>query len=139
MSRGSEGTKYILSVYFYVSKHTNYLIWTGKWNWELGFEVHYLPSSASNHRCLMYSVVQKNPCMFEFSASLPPTNLGLPMHSPSALTRHMSLNLAKFFFTRPCKLGREMESREDLDKYYIRKEAPTSESARSVCTQRKTS
>ena len=91
-------------VYFYVSKHTNYLIWTGKWNWELGFEVHYLPSSASNHRCSMYSVVQKNPCMFEFPASLPPTNLGLPLHIRSAVMEHVSLNLARFF-TRPCRIA----------------------------------
>ena len=41
--------------------------------------------------------------MFEFAAFLPPTNLGLPMHSPSALTEHVSLNLARFFFARPCK------------------------------------
>ena len=41
--------------------------------------------------------MQKNSCMFEFPAFLPPTNLGLPMHSPSALTEHVSLNLARFF------------------------------------------
>ena len=40
--------------------------------------------------------------MFEFSAFLPPTNLGLPMHSPSALTEHVSLNFTRFFFARPC-------------------------------------
>ena len=51
---------------------------------------------------VLYSVVQKNSCMFEFPAFLPPTNLGLPMHSPSALTEHASLNLARFFFARPC-------------------------------------
>ena len=39
-----------------------------------------------------YSVVQNNSCMFEFPAFLPTTNLGLPMHSPSALTEHVSLN-----------------------------------------------
>ena len=44
-----------------------------------------------------YSVVQKNSCMFEFAAFLPPTDLGLPMHSPSALTENVSLNLARFF------------------------------------------
>ena len=48
-----------------------------------------------------YSVVQKNSCMFEFPAFLPPTNLGLPMHSPSALTEHVSLNLARFFLLDP--------------------------------------
>ena len=42
----------------------------------------------------MYSVAQKNSCMVEFPAFLPPTNIGLPMHSQSALTEHVSLNLA---------------------------------------------
>ena len=50
---------------------------------------------------IIYSVVQKNSCMFEFPASLQPTNLGLPMHSPSALTEHVSLNLARFFLLNP--------------------------------------
>ena len=50
----------------------------------------------------IYSVVQKNSCMFEFPAFVPPANLGLPMHSPPALTEHASLNLARFFFARPC-------------------------------------
>ena len=39
----------------------------------------------------------KNSCMFEFPAFLPPTNLGLPMHSPSVLTENMLLNLASYF------------------------------------------
>ena len=39
--------------------------------------------------------------MFEFPAFLPPTNLALPMHSPSALTEHVSLNLARFFLLDP--------------------------------------
>ena len=43
----------------------------------------------------VYSLVQNNSCMLEFPAFLPPTNLGLPMHSPSALTEHVSLNLAR--------------------------------------------
>ena len=51
--------------------------------------------------CLLYSMVQKISCMFEFPAFLPPTNLGLPMHSPSALTEHVSLNLARFFLLNP--------------------------------------
>ena len=42
----------------------------------------------------LYSVVKKNSSMFEFAAFLLPTNLGQPMHSPSALTEHVSLNLA---------------------------------------------
>ena len=33
-----------------------------------------------------YSVVQKKSCIFEFPAFLPPTSLGLTMHSTSALT-----------------------------------------------------
>ena len=45
----------------------------------------------------LYSVVQKNSCMFKFPAFLPPTNLGLPMHSPRALAEPVSLNLARFF------------------------------------------
>ena len=36
----------------------------------------------------------KNSSMLEFAAFLLPTNLGQPMHSPSALTEHVSLNLA---------------------------------------------
>ena len=48
-----------------------------------------------------YSMVYKNCCMFEFPAFLPPTNLGLPMHSPSALKEHVSLNLACFFLLNP--------------------------------------
>ena len=44
-----------------------------------------------------YSVVQKNSSMFEFAAFLLPTNLGQLMHSPSALTEHVSLDLAWFF------------------------------------------
>ena len=37
-----------------------------------------------------------------FPAFLPPTNLGLPMHSSSSLMEHVSLNLATFYFARPC-------------------------------------
>ena len=48
-------------------------------------------------------MVQKNPCMFEFPAFLLPTNLGLPMHSPLALMEHVSLNLARILFARPCR------------------------------------
>ena len=48
-----------------------------------------------------YSLVQKNSSMFELPAFLPPPNLGLPMHSPSALTEHVSLNLARFFLLDP--------------------------------------
>ena len=44
-----------------------------------------------------YSRVQKNSSVLEFPAFLPPTNLGLPKHSPSALTGHVSLNLAFSF------------------------------------------
>ena len=45
----------------------------------------------------------KNSCMFEIPAFLPPSNLGLPMHSPLALTEHVSLNLKQDFFARSCK------------------------------------
>ena len=45
----------------------------------------------------------KNSCMFEIPAFLPPTNLGLLMHSPLALMEHVSLNLARLFFARPCR------------------------------------
>ena len=34
--------------------------------------------------------------MFEFLAFFPPTNPRLPIHSPSALTEHVSMNLARF-------------------------------------------
>ena len=49
----------------------------------------------------MYSLGGKNSYMFEFPSFLPPTNLGLPMHSSSALTEHVSLNLARFFLLDP--------------------------------------
>ena len=48
-----------------------------------------------------YSMVQKNSCMFEFPAFLPPTNLELLMHSPSALTEHESLNFAETYLLNP--------------------------------------
>ena len=49
-----------------------------------------------------YRVMQKRSCMFEFSR--PPSALEprQPMHSPYALTEHVSLNLAGFFLARPC-------------------------------------
>ena len=56
---------------------------------------------ASYSPACIYSVVQKISCMFKFPAFLPPTNLGLPMHSPSALTEHVSLNLARWFLLNP--------------------------------------
>ena len=40
-------------------------------------------------------------CMLEFPAFLLPTNLGQPIHSPKALTEHLSLNLAGTFFLHP--------------------------------------
>ena len=49
----------------------------------------------------IYRPVQKKSPLFEFPAFLPPTNLGLPMHSPSALTEDVSLNLARFFLLDP--------------------------------------
>ena len=55
-----------------------------------------------------YSVVQKNSSMFEFAAFLLPTNLGQPMHSPSALTEHVSLNLAWFFLLYAVVFTRRM-------------------------------
>ena len=42
-------------------------------------------------------MVEKSSCMFAFTTFLLPTNLGLPMHSPSVLTEHVSLNLASVF------------------------------------------
>ena len=51
-----------------------------------------------------YSEVQKNSCTFEFPAFFLPTNLGLPMHSPSALTDHVSLNLARFLLPDPTEI-----------------------------------
>lgn len=63
-----------------------------------------LPSSLSELQWVVFCTAwcKKNSCTFEFPAFLPPTNLGLPMHSPSALTEHVSLNLGRFFFARPC-------------------------------------
>ena len=51
---------------------------------------------------------KKKSCMFEFAAFLPPTNLGLPMHSPSALTEHVSLNLARFFLLDPVSMSTDV-------------------------------
>ena len=42
--------------------------------------------------------------MFEFPAFLLPTNREQPMHSPSALTEHVSLNLAGTFLLDPVQL-----------------------------------
>ena len=58
------------------------------------------PPGSGSHtlvRNCIYRVEQNNSCMFEIAAFLPPTNLRQPMHSPSALTEHVSLNLAWFF------------------------------------------
>ena len=53
-----------------------------------------------------YWVMQKNSCMFEFSRPLSAHWPRHPMHSPSALTEHVSLNLARFF-VRPCTAPKE--------------------------------
>ena len=50
---------------------------------------------------ILYRVEQNNSFMFEIPAFLLPSNLGQPMHSPSALTEHVSLNLAGFFLLDP--------------------------------------
>ena len=52
---------------------------------------------------MIYRVVQKNLIMFESSRPLSAQCPRQPMNSPSALTEHVSLNLARFFFARPCK------------------------------------
>ena len=57
---------------------------------------------------LLQGVVHKNSRMFEFPAFLPPTNL--PMHSQSALTEHVSLNLAGFFLLDPVQRGAKIFS-----------------------------
>ena len=44
-----------------------------------------------------YREEQNKSCMFEFPAFLLPTILKQPMHCQSALTEHVSLNLASFF------------------------------------------
>ena len=71
-------------------------------------QLHFAPSPFQGlQMCNMrfngsYSVVQKkNSCLFTFPAYLPPTNLGQPMHSLSALTEHVSMNLAMFFSFDP--------------------------------------
>ena len=53
---------------------------------------------------------QKNSCLFEFPACLLPTNLGQPMHSPSALTEHVSLNLARLFLLYPVRAARILDA-----------------------------
>ena len=55
----------------------------------------------------MYSLGGKNSYMFEFPSFLPPTNLGLPMHSSSALTEHVTLNLARFILLDPVHHARK--------------------------------
>ena len=47
---------------------------------------------------ITYRVVQKNSCMFESSRPLSAHWPRQPTHSPSALTEHVSLSLAEFFF-----------------------------------------
>ena len=48
-----------------------------------------------------YRVEQNNSCLLEFPAILLPTNLGQTMHSLSALTEYLSLNLAGIFLLKP--------------------------------------
>ena len=61
---------------------------------------------------------KKNSCMFEFPAFLPPVNLGLPMHSPSALTEHVSLILARFFLLDPVEIAGSLHTkRADIEPY----------------------
>ena len=55
----------------------------------------FLPPSLSSR------VEQNNFYTFEFPTFLIPTNLGQPMHSPPALTKHVSLNLAGAFLLDP--------------------------------------
>ena len=49
----------------------------------------------------IYRLVQKKCPLFEFSAFLPPTNLGQPMDSQSALTELSSANLTSFLLLDP--------------------------------------
>ena len=48
--------------------------------------------------------------MFECPAFLLPTNLGQPMHSPLALTEHVSLNLAGSFLLDPVEMSTNLET-----------------------------
>ena len=50
---------------------------------------------------VLYRVVQKSSCMFEFSHPLSAHLPGQPMHSPSALTERVSPNLEGFFLLDP--------------------------------------
>ena len=50
---------------------------------------------------LICRVEQKNFCMFEFPTFVLSTNLEQPMHSPTALTEHVSLNFAGLFMLDP--------------------------------------
>ena len=60
---------------------------------------HYHPSVVKEYG--EYRVVQKNSCMFESSRPLSAHWPRQPMHSQSALTEHVSLNLARFFLLDP--------------------------------------
>ena len=48
--------------------------------------------------------------MFECPAFLLPTNLWQPMHSPLALTEHVSLNLAGTFVFDPVEISTNPET-----------------------------
>ena len=51
----------------------------------------------SSIQCRRYEVLQRGAKLFEFPAFLLPTNLGPPMHSPTAMTELHSPNLAGTF------------------------------------------
>ena len=55
----------------------------------------------NNAMLMLYRVVQKNSCMFEFSLPSSAHCLRQPMHSPSALTELSSPNLAGTFSHNP--------------------------------------
>ena len=71
---------------------------------------------------VIYRVEQNNSCMFEFLAFLPPTNLGLSMHSPSALMEHVSLS--KDFLLDPVQGPKKWFAK--CDKHYPSRSGPTS-------------
>ena len=63
--------------------------------------VSFRPTGPTGRRTRRHSEEQKNSRMFKFPAFLLPTSVGQPMHSPSALTEQVSLNLAGTFLLDP--------------------------------------
>ena len=66
------------------------------------FELHDMKEASNNLSTCR--VEQNNSYIFEFPAFMLPINLGQPIHSPLALTEHVSLNLAGAFLLDPVSM-----------------------------------